>query len=84
LCAARDSNPELLEFQLRLIIDRRRLTKCFVLCRFGTATSDPVTPPRSSTPLAGPWNELEVTAEKIRDAWVYTNDLGRIGQNRYL
>jgi acyl-CoA synthetase (AMP-forming)/AMP-acid ligase II len=46
-----------------------------VLCRFGTATSDPVTPPRSSTT----WPAYLVGVSHR----VYTNDLGRIDQNGY-
>ncbi|WP_238007021.1 AMP-binding protein [Dactylosporangium sp. AC04546] len=34
--------------------------------------------------LSGYWNDPEATAEKIKDGWVHTGDIGRIDANGYL
>jgi long-chain acyl-CoA synthetase len=39
---------------------------------------------RSELVMAGYWNEPELTAETIRDRWLYTGDMGRLDDDGYL
>src|SRR6266540_4604828 len=39
---------------------------------------------RSELLMAGYWNEPELTAETIRDGWLYTGDMGRVDDDGYL
>ena len=34
--------------------------------------------------MAGYWNAPELTAETIRDGWLYTGDMGRLDDDGYL
>jgi long-chain acyl-CoA synthetase len=39
---------------------------------------------RSELVMAGYWNEPELTAETIREGWLYTGDMGRVDDDGYL
>jgi long-chain acyl-CoA synthetase len=39
---------------------------------------------RSELVMAGYWNEPQLTAETIRDGWLYTGDMGRLDDDGYL
>jgi long-chain acyl-CoA synthetase len=39
---------------------------------------------RSELVMAGYWNDSELTAETIRDGWLYTGDMGRLDDDGYL